>query len=34
VCKERVRQFESKWLNKLKQSLVSQQLDAYVDLIV
>jgi RNA polymerase sigma factor (sigma-70 family) len=34
VCKERVRQLESKGLNKLKQSLVSQQLDAYVDLIV
>lgn len=34
VCKERVRQLESQGLNKLKQCLVSQQLDAYVDLIV
>ncbi|XP_027188744.1 RNA polymerase sigma factor sigF, chloroplastic-like isoform X2 [Cicer arietinum] len=34
VCKERVRQLESQGLNKLKQNLVSQQLDAYVDLIV
>lgn len=34
VCKERVRQLESQALNKLKQCLVSQQLDAYVDLIV
>ncbi|GAU20311.1 hypothetical protein TSUD_337920 [Trifolium subterraneum] len=34
VCKERVRQLESRGLKKLKQSLVSQQLDAYVDLVV
>ncbi|XP_045798734.1 RNA polymerase sigma factor sigF, chloroplastic-like isoform X2 [Trifolium pratense] len=34
VCKERVRQLESNGLNKLKQSIVSQQLDAYVDMIV
>lgn len=34
VCKERVRQLESQGLNKLKHSLVTQELDAYADLIV
>lgn len=34
LCKERVRQLESRGLNKLKQCLVSQQLDAYVNLLV
>lgn len=34
VCKESVRKIESKGLNKLKQCLVDQQPDAYVDLIV
>ncbi|XP_058749270.1 RNA polymerase sigma factor sigF, chloroplastic [Vicia villosa] len=34
VCKQRVRQIEGTGLNKLKQCLVDQQLDAYVELIV
>lgn len=34
VCMERVRQIESKGLDKLKERLVDQQLDAYVELIV
>lgn len=34
LTKERVRQLESRALIKLKQCLVSQGLDAYVDLIV
>ncbi|KAK7245110.1 hypothetical protein RIF29_39944 [Crotalaria pallida] len=34
LTKERVRQLESRALNKLKQCLVSEGLDAYVDLLV